>query len=153
MRLPESKDKVKIQIDAIKTPAGDVPTVDSLKRVVDGLNLMNNDMTSLNTDVAKNMSAIDKELRNIRKLIAEETVSFEVMSQKLEKVSSQLELLAKSEKEKWEALQGIMMDVGEILKGFQATLEEYSSRVDRRINETLKALAEIIAVTAKEEQK
>ncbi|WXG40965.1 MAG: hypothetical protein WED07_09380 [Candidatus Freyarchaeum deiterrae] len=151
--MPEQKEKVKIQIDAIKTPAGDVPTVDSLKRVVDGLNVMNSDMANLGTDVSKNMSSMDKELRNIRKLIAEETVSFEVMSQKLEKVGNQLEVLAKSEKEKWEALQGIMMDVGEILKGFQATLEEYVSRVDRRINETLKALAEIIAVTAKEEQK
>jgi hypothetical protein len=151
--LPEQKDKVKIQIDSIKTPLGDVPTVESLKRVVDGLNILNSDMVNLNADTARNISAIDKELRNIRKLIAEETVSFEVMSQKLEKVSNQLELLAKSEKEKWESLQGIMMDVGEILKGFQATLEESSTRVDRSVRETLKALAEIIAVTAREEQK
>jgi len=151
--LPEQKDKVKIQIDSIKTPLGDVPTVESLKRVVNGLNLLNSDMVNLNADAAKNISAMDKELRNIRKLIAEETVSFEVMSQKLEKVSNQLELLAKSEKEKWESLQGIMMDVGEILKGFQATLEESSTRVDRSVKETLKALAEIIAVTAREEQK
>lgn len=151
--MPEQKEKVKIQINSIKTPLGDVPTVDSLKRVVDGLNLLNSDMVNFNADTAKNMSAIDKELRNIRKLIAEETVSFEVMSQKLEKVSNQLELLAKSEKEKWESLQGIMMDVGEILKGFQATLEESSTRVDRSVRETLKALAEIIAVTAREEQK
>nr|MDO8079838.1 hypothetical protein [Candidatus Freyarchaeota archaeon] len=151
--MPEQKDKVKIQIDSIKTPLGDVPTVESLKRVVNGLNLLNSDMVNLNADAAKNISAMDKELRNIRKLIAEETVSFEVMSQKLEKVSNQLELLAKSEKEKWESLQGIMMDVGEILKGFQATLEESSTRVDRSVKETLKALAEIIAVTAREEQK
>lgn len=150
--MPEQKDKVKIQIDSIKTPLGDVPTVDSLKRVVDGLNLLNSDIVNLAADSAKNMSAIDKELRNIRKLIAEETVSFEVMSQKLEKVSNQLEQLAKTEKEKWESLQGILMDVGEILKGFQATIEESSSRIDRSVKATLKTLAEIIAVTEREEK-
>lgn len=153
MHLPESKDKVKIQIDSIKTPAGEVPTVESLKNVVTGLNILNSDMDYLNTNVARNMTAIDKELRNIRKLIAEETVSFEVMSQKLEKVSNQLERLAKSEKEKWESLQEIMMDIAEIIKGFQASLDEYSSRVDQRIKETFKALAEIITVAVKEEQK
>ncbi|MHA1208044.1 MAG: hypothetical protein ACTSRF_02210 [Candidatus Freyarchaeota archaeon] len=153
MHLSNPDNKVKIQIDSIRTPAGDVPTVDSLKRVVDGLNILNSDIDKLNVDMARNMSAIDKELRNIRKLIAEETVSFEVMSQKLEKVSNQLERLAKSEKEKWDTLQEIMIDVGQILKGFQATLEEHSTRVEKRINETLKALAEIITITVKEEQK
>ncbi len=151
--MSEEKEKVKIQIEAIKTPAGEVPTVESLKRVVNGLNTLNSDMVNLSMNVASNMSAIDKELRNIRKLVAEETVSFEVMSQKLEKVSKQLEALVKSEKEKWETLQGIMMDIAEIIKGFQTTLEESSSRVDQRISETLKALAEIIAVSVKEEQK
>ncbi|MEM3585843.1 MAG: hypothetical protein QXO71_00855 [Candidatus Jordarchaeaceae archaeon] len=151
--MPEQKDKVKIQIDSIKTPLGDVPTVESLKRVVDGLNILNSDIVNLAADSTKNMSAIDKELRNIRKLVAEETVSFEVMSQKLEKVSNQLEQLTKTEKEKWESLQGILMDIGEILKGFQATLEETTTRVDRNVKETLRALAEIIAVTTREEQR
>ena len=89
----DSNKKITINIEAIKTPLGPVPTLESLKKIVEALNILNADMIrtqeTVNSEVFKQMAGIEKELKSLRKLISEEIISFGAIKEGIEKLSSE----------------------------------------------------------------
>ena len=91
--MTDSKKKITINIEAIKTPLGPVPTLESLKKIVEALNILNADMIrtqeTVNSEVFKQMAGIEKELKSLRKLISEEIISFGAIKEGIEKLISE----------------------------------------------------------------
>ena len=61
----EDQKKFSIKIEAIKTPLGAVPTLESFKNLIEGLNILNADMIrtqeTVTSEVFKQMVGIEKE--------------------------------------------------------------------------------------------
>ena len=97
--MNSSKKKQEFQVDTIKTPDGHVPTVESFHKVVDGLF---GEVLDTRKDVAKLIPNLEKELKNLREILAQQMVLFEVINdeiQKLQKnVSNQGKTISKLEK-------------------------------------------------------
>ncbi|NHJ87144.1 MAG: hypothetical protein FK734_16895 [Asgard group archaeon] len=81
------KKKQKFDIDVIKTPEGQVPTVDSFHKVVDGLF---GEVLDTRKDIAKLLPNLEKELDNLREILAEQMIIFEIISRNIEALQKEL---------------------------------------------------------------
>ncbi len=90
-----AKKKVTIQIDAISTPRGNVPTVDSLERVVNGLNILDSEISLASDEARKEVliriKDLEKEIMGVKKLISEMAISLEAAAEKLNGVEPKLQ--------------------------------------------------------------
>ena len=76
-------EKFAIEIEAIKTPKGLVPTVESLKRVVQGLNLLDADLSRMNMKMEANIRALLREVKTLQKLVADGAIASESSIERL----------------------------------------------------------------------
>ena len=95
-------EKFAIEIEAIKTPKGLVPTVESLKRVVQGLNLLDADLSRMNMKMEANIRALLREVKTLQKLVADDAIASEssvermgTLTDRFEKFEANLKDLAK----------------------------------------------------------
>ena len=94
--VSESRQKFGIQIEAIKTPKGMVPTVDTIKRVVQGLNLLDADLTRTKLKMEANIRALLREVKTLQKLVADDTIASESSLERLGEIIKRLDKMEKS---------------------------------------------------------
>ena len=87
-----SKKKQEFKIDAIKTPSGNVPTVDSFHKVVDGLF---GEVLDTRKDIAKLIPNLEKELQYLKDILAQQMVLFEIINDNVTKIQKVLKTQGK----------------------------------------------------------
>jgi hypothetical protein len=106
------KSKESFDIKVIKTPEGQVPTVESFHSVIDGLF---GEVLDTRKDIAKLIPNLEKELTNLRDVIAQQMVLFEVINSNIEKLSEKIDeqdkKIAKIQKSASEASQSSLVEV------------------------------------------
>jgi len=88
--------KYAIEIEAIKTPKGLVPTVESLKRIVKGLNLLDADLGRMNLKMEANIRALLREVKTLQKLVADDTIASESSVERLGTLATQFKSFEKT---------------------------------------------------------
>lgn len=78
-----SKRKREIKIEAIKTPEGQVPTVETFHKVIDGLF---GEVLDTRKDIAKLIPNLEKELDSLREILAQQMILFEIINNNVEKL-------------------------------------------------------------------
>ena len=125
--------KISIKIEGIKTPLGAVPTLDSLKQVLEGLNILNADMIRtqemVNNEMFKTMAGIEKELKSLRKLISEEIISFEAIKDNINTVNKRLDKIEENQTERIAELSNLITD-------FIGSIRVFQDQVTRVIKDT-----------------
>jgi uncharacterized protein YoxC len=125
--------KIAIKIEAIKTPLGQVPTLESFKQVLEGLNVLNADMIRtqelVNSEMFKTMAGIEKELKSLRKLISEEIISFEAIKEDVNTVNKRLDKIEQDQLERIKDLSNLIID-------FIGSVRVFQDQVTRLIKET-----------------
>lgn len=127
--------KMSIKIEAIKTPLGPVPTLESIKNIVDGLNILNAEMIrtqeTVNSEVFKQMAGIEKELKSLRKLISEEIIAFEAIKEYI--VGGELtKRLDKIEKDQIDR----MKELSQLLIDFIGSVRVFQDRIGRLLKQS-----------------
>ena len=119
----EDQKKFSIKIEAIKTPLGAVPTLESFKNLIEGLNILNADMIrtqeTVTSEVFKQMVGIEKELKSLRKLISEEIIAHEAIKENITEVSKRLEKFEKEQTERMKELSKLIIDFIGSIRVFQ----------------------------------
>lgn len=80
--------KKEFEIQTIKTPKGQVPTIESFHKVVDGLFT---EVLDTRKDFAKLLPNLKEELENIRKILAQQRIFFEILTERMEKLEQNLQ--------------------------------------------------------------
>jgi len=128
----ESK-KISIKIEAIKTPLGAVPTLKSLKQVLEGLNILNDDMIKtqemVNNEMFKTMAGIEKELKSLRKLMSEEVISFEAVKENINAFNKRLDKIEENQQERIKELSNLIID-------FIGSVRVFQDQITRLIKDT-----------------
>ena len=120
------KAKQKFDIDVIKTPEGHVPTVDSFHKVIDG---MFGEVLDTRKDIAKLIPNLEKELGNLREILAQQMVLFEIIQNSISKLEKEI----KSQYKKITKIQKVTTDLS---AGGQAEAD--------LTEETKKAIAKLV---------
>lgn len=84
-----------IKLEVIKTPKGEVPTARSLRQVVAGLNELNTDIVGVRSQIMDEIKDLKRDISAIKKLLAEETVTFDAINEKFIVLNKGLESLLK----------------------------------------------------------
>lgn len=151
--------KYAIEIEAIKTPKGLVPTVESLKRIVKGLNLIDADLGRMNLKMEANIRALLREVKTLQKLVADDTIASESSVERLGVLSSQFEALEKAMDKiaKQKPAKTSDASLAELQKELVPTLTQAVQRIEEmitlfetRFEEFLRELQSNILVTVKQ---
>ena len=127
--------KYAIEIEAIKTPKGLVPTVESLKRIVKGLNLLDADLGRMNLKMEANIRALLREVKTLQKLVADDTIASESSVERLGVLANRFETLEKT-MDKMASVEQRQADV-------KATLEKAGLDSAKARGETLNSLQNV----------
>jgi len=136
-----AKKKVTIQIDAISTPKGNVPTVDSLERVVDGLNILDSEISMASDEARKDVLVrirdLEKELMGIKKLISEMAISFEAVTEKLSGVDPKLQkTLEMVESQRMESAE-LARYIGAVTNNLRREFIDYINLLEKKLSEEM----------------
>lgn len=151
--------KYAIEIEAIKTPKGLVPTVESLKRIVQGLNLLDADLSRMNLKMEANIRALLREVKTLQKLVADDTIASEssverlgTLADRFTKLESSIKDLAKQKppKDVSEDIETLKRELTPTLTQTIQRLEEMLALFENRIEEFLRELQSNILVTIKQ---
>lgn len=152
-----SKKKQEFQIEAIKTPEGNVPTVESFHKVIDGLF---GEVLDTRKDIAKLIPNIEKELENLREILAQQMVLFEIINANVVKIENQfkdqekniLKILKETEGVKSTATAEVEL-TEESKKAIARVITTELDENIRPINESIKKLKSDIAKSASDTEK
>nr|MDO8099294.1 hypothetical protein [Candidatus Njordarchaeota archaeon] len=141
------KGKVEIHIDAISTPKGDVPTVDTVKRVVDGLNMLESEMYVETEETKKNILLkvrdLDKDILSIKKLVSEMAISFESILEKLGDVESKLEKSSETvESQRMESAE-LARYIGAITNNLRREFVDYINLLEKKVSEEVRKTTKV----------
>ena len=123
-----SKRKREIKIEAIKTPNGHVPTVETFHKVIDGLF---GEVLETKKDIAKLIPNLEKELDNLREILAQQMILFEIINDRIEK-------LEKTISEQGKGIAKIQKSI-ESTKGASSTEAELTEESKRAIAKVIKS--------------
>jgi hypothetical protein len=155
-------EKFAIEIEAIKTPKGLVPTVESLKRVVQGLNLLDADLARMNMKMEANIRALLREVKTLQKLVADDAIASEssverlgTLADRFDKFEANLKELAKQKPsgasgESAAAITTLQRDVGPALAQAVQRLEKMVGLLEKRIEEFTRELPSTINVALRQ---
>ncbi len=87
-----SKKKQEFKIDTIKTPSGNVPTVEGFHKVVDGLF---GEVLDTRKDIAKLIPNLEKELQNLKEILAQQMILSEIINDNINKIKKVLKIQGK----------------------------------------------------------
>jgi len=82
-----TRKKQEIEVKVIKTPEGQIPTIESFHSVVDGLF---GEILDTRKDVAKLIPNLEKELKNLKEILAQQMVLFEIMNNNIQKFEKEM---------------------------------------------------------------
>jgi hypothetical protein len=150
--------KYSIEIEAIKTPKGLVPTVESLKRVVKGLNLLDSDLGRMNLKMEANIRALLREVKTLQKLVADDTIASESSVERLGVLVDRFEAFEKTvdkvAKQKPDSsskeIQELKKELAPTLTQAVQRLEEMITFFETRFEEFLRELQSSILVTVRQ---
>ncbi|MHA1835560.1 MAG: hypothetical protein ACTSYQ_01330 [Candidatus Odinarchaeia archaeon] len=83
-------DKIPIELEVIKTPKGDVPSVKSFKSIIEALNIIDQEIKEVRGDFLNQIEDLRTDIKSIKKLIAEQTVTLESLNEKLKDIIDKL---------------------------------------------------------------
>ncbi len=151
--------KYKIEIEGIKTPKGLVPTVESLKRIVKGLNLLDADLARMNLKMEANIRVLLREVKTLQKLVADDTIASESSVERLGSLTDRFDKMESSLKElaKQKPAEVHSKDISELQKELAPTLaqavqrlEEMIVLLEKRLEDFLRELQNNILLTVRQ---
>lgn len=157
--LSKETPKYAIEIEAIKTPKGLVPTVESLKRIIQGLNLLDADLARMNLKMEANIRALLREVKTLQKLVADDTIASEssverlgTLTQKFDKIESSLKKLQeqKPAKDSSAEISELKRELAPTLSQAIQRIEELLTLFETRLEEFLKELQSNIILTVRQ---
>ncbi|MHA1187770.1 MAG: hypothetical protein ACTSXA_03290 [Candidatus Heimdallarchaeota archaeon] len=89
-KTPRKKQEIDVKV--IKTPEGQIPTIESFHSVVDGLF---GEILDTRKDVAKLIPNLEKELKNLKEILAQQMVLFEIMNENIQKLDKEMKTHSK----------------------------------------------------------
>ena len=89
-KTPRKKQEIDVKV--IKTPEGQIPTIESFHSVVDGLF---GEILDTRKDVAKLIPNLEKELKNLKEILAQQMVLFEIMNENIRKLDKEMKTHSK----------------------------------------------------------
>jgi len=120
-------EKIEIEIDALDTPVGPVPTIDAVKEIVKGLNILNEEMaknrSDINNEVLKMMESVERELKSLKKLLAEETISFSALKEGVSSIQDKIEKSIKENQKKFDILENSIKNLNQTIITLENNLE------------------------------
>ena len=87
-----TRKKEQIEVNVIKTPEGQIPTIESFHSVVDGLF---GEILDTRKDVAKLIPNLEKELKNLKEILAQQMILFEIMNDNIQKLEKEMKTHSK----------------------------------------------------------
>ena len=150
--------KYAIEIEAIKTPKGLVPTVESLKRIVKGLNLLDSDLGRMNLKMEANIRALLREVKTLQKLVADDTIASEssverlgILVDRFENFEKTMDKVANKKPESSsKELRELQRELVPTLTQAVQRLEEMVALFETRFEEFLRELQSNILVTVRQ---
>lgn len=142
-RSPSSaKKKVTIQIDAISTPKGNVPTVNSLERVVNGLNILDSEISAATDEARKDVliriKDLEKEIMSVKKLISEMAISLEAATEKLSGVDPKLQKTFEIvESQRMESAE-LARYIGAVTNNLRREFIDYINLLEKKLSEEIR---------------
>jgi len=134
--LTESE-KIRIDIKTLETPAGQIPTVEAIKDLVKGLNILNEEMvknrTNINNEVLKMMESVERELKSLKKLLAEETISFSALKESITTIHEKIEKALNEDKKSYQSLENSINELKQSIKMLETNLESKIYSILRKI--------------------
>ncbi|TFF89557.1 MAG: hypothetical protein EU549_00160 [Promethearchaeota archaeon] len=125
--MSEESNKIKIDIKALETPAGPVPTIEAIKEIIKGLNILNDEMIknkdTINDEVIKMLESVERELKTLKKLLAEETISFSALKESVSSIDEKIEKRKKEEKNDFNEMKKSIDELNHNIKSFEVNLE------------------------------
>ncbi len=92
--MSTDEDKISIDIEVIETPRGKVVSLESIKNIINALNLLNVELITsnekINNEVLNEMINVERELKAIRKLLAENTITHEALKENIREMKDVL---------------------------------------------------------------
>ncbi|WEU39992.1 MAG: hypothetical protein OdinLCB4_005850 [Candidatus Odinarchaeum yellowstonii] len=116
--MSERSRRIQIELKAINTPKGEVPTVESFQNLVDGLNILDGELEELREQYLKLIQEIKQDFKSMKKLIMDNTIGIEVVNERLEQLSKKLSEQAASE---------------------QQSIKDFTENTSKTLNDLLKA--------------
>lgn len=158
MRMNKSsKMKQEYKIDTIKTPTGNVPTVESFHKVVDGLF---GEVLDTRKDIAKLIPNLEKELHNLKEILAQQMVLFEIINNNINKIERVLKIQGKEIAKVHQATEladrGNLAEVGlsnESIREVKKLIQTELAKGIKPINDSLKQLDREITSSNRETMK
>ncbi|MFX1485552.1 MAG: hypothetical protein ACFFBS_00315 [Promethearchaeota archaeon] len=131
-----------IKLEVIKTPKGEVPTVKSLRQVVMGLNELNSDIVNVRSQIMGEIKDLKRDVTAVKKLLAEEAVTFDAINEKFTDLNNSLESLLKqkTDDKTLKAVKG----VGATLNSLETQLSEMAKNVKDGLAEQAKNVANAV---------
>lgn len=136
------KKKVEIQISAISTPKGDVPTVKSLESVVNGLNILDSEFSGATEEIRRNVLSkirdLEKDITSMKKLVSETAISIEATFHKINELEPKLGKAVETvESQKTESAE-LARYIGAITNNLRREFSDNLSILEKKITEEIK---------------
>ncbi|NVM03806.1 MAG: hypothetical protein HWN67_15860 [Candidatus Helarchaeota archaeon] len=125
--MSTDQEKISIDIEVIETPRGKVVSLESIKNIINALNLLNVELISsndkINNEVLNEMINIERELKAIRKLLAENIITHEALKENIREMNDTLNSNLTSITKNFEKLTKV--------------LEKFESNIEKKIISSL----------------
>lgn len=143
-----------IKLEVIKTPKGEVPTVRSLRQVVAGLNELNTDIVGVRSQIMEEIKDLKRDINAIKKLLAEETVTFDAINEKFIDLNKGLQSLLKqkTDDKTLKAVKGLETAVGTLKDQLSELSESVTSEVTKQSKNVANAVGKLYLFLEKAEK-
>jgi len=88
--MAEKDKRIPVELKVINTPKGEVPTVESFKNLVNGLNILDAEIESLRGDYLNLIEEVKRDVKSVKKLVLDNTISLESVNEKLVQLNKTL---------------------------------------------------------------
>ncbi|MHA1583229.1 MAG: hypothetical protein ACTSYM_12150 [Candidatus Baldrarchaeia archaeon] len=122
--------EVAFEIEAIKTPAGLVPTVKSVEKIVNSLNVLSEDIANTRDTLLERILNVEKDVISIRKLLAEQIVALEATKETLNELTSKITTVLRQFTDKWCEIEDTITSMDVTIRELQERLEELSIKME-----------------------
>lgn len=131
-RNSSNNKEVSLEIEAIKTPAGLVPTVKSVEKVVNSLNILSEDIANTRDTLLERILSVEKDVISIRKLLAEQIVTLEAAKETLNELTSKITASLEQFTDKWREMEDAITSMDLTIRELQERLEELSIKIEEK---------------------
>jgi len=129
-RSSSNSKEVAFEIEAIKTPAGLVPTVKGVEKIVNSLNILSEDIANTRDTLLERILNVEKDVISIRKLLAEQIVALEATKGTLNELTSKITTVLKQFTDKWREIEDTITSMDVTIREMQERLEELSIKIE-----------------------